>query len=317
MSSTKIEWADKVWNPVVGCSKISAGCDNCYAERMAARLGNMSVPGYPETVKPVSGPKGGHGPLEWSGRVSLRREVLEKPWEWKQGRRIFVYSMGDLFHENVPDKWIDRVFGVIQANPQHKFILLTKRPQRMADYINRVFAARVFDLDFWMSNVWAGVTIENQAALQNRLPYLWEIPAAVRFVSAEPMLENLDFGALTIDDLPCSLRLNGRPLWSVIVNWVICGGESGPGARPINPAWVYGLRDQCMDAGVPFFFKQWGEWCPPEEFQSGDTAYADFCGRYEIYCFDADNGVSRVGKKRAGRLLDGVTWNELPEQQEV
>ena len=213
MGNTKIEWAEKVWNPVTGCSKISPGCENCYAERMAFRLRGRC--GYPDG-EPF--------------RVTLRPQRLEEPMRWRKSSMVFVCSMGDLFHDDVPDDFIHRVFATIGQCPQHTFIILTKRPKRMKAFIEDYYAYES------PTNVWLGVTTENQEMADRRIPILLQIPAVVRFVSVEPMLGPVDLarGCEKID-------------------WVICGGETGPNARPMHPDWVRSLRDQCQSAGVPFF----------------------------------------------------------------
>jgi protein gp37 len=259
VGKTKIEWTEYSWNPVTGCTPASEGCQNCYAKRMATRLKGRY--GYPED-EPF--------------KVTLHPEKLKEPLKWKKPRRVFVCSMGDLFHEQVPDEYIAKVWEVMSNASQHTFLVLTKRPQRMKDFLARL-GWYIHDRDgypmeavldeggkYTLKNVWLGVTAENQQRADERIPILLQIPAAVRFVSIEPML-----GPVVIPEE-----------WP---DWVICGGETGPGARPIHPAWVRSLRDQCQAAGTPFFFKSWGEWAE-----------------------------HNVGKKKAGRLLDGRTWDEMP-----
>ncbi|MFN8546506.1 MAG: phage Gp37/Gp68 family protein [Candidatus Eisenbacteria bacterium] len=232
-----IEWTEATWNPVTGCSKISAGCKHCYAERMAERLRAMGQQNY------VNG-----------FEVTLQPHMLELPLRWRQPRIIFVNSMSDLFHEAVPREYVDRVFEVMRRAEWHQFQVLTKRADRLAQ-MDR-------DLD-WPPNVWMGVSVENQAA-RGRIDALRQTHAKVRFLSLEPLLGPLP-----------DLDLSG-------IHWVIVGGESGPGAREIDERWVIDLRDQCVGARVPFFFKQWGG----------------------------------VRKKRTGRLLEGRTWSQLPSTQQ-
>jgi len=299
--ATKIEWAQEVWNPIIGCSKVSAGCRNCYAERMANRLAHMGVEGYDEVVA-HSG--------KWAGKTVFVKSQLEKPLHLKKPRRIFVCSMGDLFHESVPDEWLNRVFDVIQRNPQHKFILLTKRPRRMADYINHVFAARVFDLPFWLTNVWAGVTVESQDCLW-RVKELGRLLTAVRFVSVEPMLGPVRFSRPLI---PRGIYGQSSVSYSTLFNnidWVICGGESGPGARLMHPDWARDLRDECRAAGVPFFFKQWGEYCHPDQMPEDTYSAVDAAHNLAGYV----DRPWKVGRKKAGRLLDGEMWDQFPAQE--
>jgi len=226
MMPTNIEWCDETINPVVGCSRISDGCKNCYAARRARRLKAIGLPQYRDVVTDRG---------EWTGRVNFVPSQLEKPLGWKKPRRIFVGSMCDLFHDNVPRGIINRIVGRIMLSPQHIFMFLTKRPGRMDEYLGG-----------WVSNppnLWLGVTIENQANAL-RADVLRRIPAAKRFVSVEPMLGPVDFRAW--------LGLS-RP---DPIHWVICGCETGPERRPCQQEWIDDLRQQCQDAGVPFFLKK-------------------------------------------------------------
>lgn len=252
--SSKIEWTDETWNPVTGCTKISAGCQHCYAERMAKRLAGRC--GYP---------------ADEPFRVTLHPEKLEQPLKWKKPRMVFVCSMGDLFHEDVPGNYIVEVLGVIRRCPQHAFQILTKRPERMRQIMAWVAEHQVqtvFTFSAWpLPNLWLGVTAENQRRADERIPLLLQTPAAVRFVSVEPMLEPVDLrnlrarnGAL-IDALCGDVKSSTR-LGEVYaaapgsVDWVIAGSETGPGARPAEAEWFRVLRDQCAATGVPFFLKQ-------------------------------------------------------------
>ena len=211
---TKIEWATEVWNPVTGCTKISPGCDHCYAERMAKRLAGRA--GYPK---------------EDPFQVIWRSDRLEQPLYWKQRRRVFVCSMGDLFHPDVPFRFIGDVWHTMWM-AQHIFLVLTKRPERMLEFLS----SRHSPLSL-LGNVWLGVSAENQETADERIPILLECPAAVRFVSVEPMLGAVDISGCALD-------------------WVICGCESGPKRRPMNVEWARDLRKQCAAAGVPFSMKQ-------------------------------------------------------------
>lgn len=228
-----IEWTDSTWNPVTGCTKVSPGCKHCYAETFAERW--RGVRGHPY--------EHGFDLRMWPDRLAL-------PLSWKKPRMIFVNSMSDLFHERVPPRFIRRVFRVMDDASWHTFQILTKRADRLAELAGKLA---------WPANVWMGVSVETTDYLW-RADRLREVPAAVRFLSIEPLLgpiRNLDLER---------------------IEWVIVGGESGPGARPLDPGWVRRIRDECRAAGVPFFFKQWGG----------------------------------VQKKRAGRMLDGRTWDEMP-----
>lgn len=289
MAGTKIEWADAVWNPITGCTPISEGCDHCYAKRMANRL------------------KGRYGyPADDSFRVTFHPDRLGEPAEMKKPRRTFVCSMADIFHDDVENWMIDQVFAVMAAEYRHTYILLTKRPERAMQYLESEYrlnyiyeqwyavSGKPREAEAWpLPNVWIGVTAENQARADERIPALLQIPAAVRFVSVEPMLGPVGLSRATGNT---SFDVGGDFPQDRTLDWVICGGETGPGARPMHPDWVRWLRDQCQAAGVPFFFKQWGEWC-----------YG--CDYYE----EDDDVRRRIGKKAAGRLLDGREWNEFPE----
>jgi protein gp37 len=228
--STKIEWCDETWNPVTGCTPISEGCKNCYAKRMTAR----NLWGYDF----------------WPGTEHMDR--LEEPLHWRKRRRIFVCSMGDLFHRAVGTPAIDRVRGVILECPQHAFMLLTKRPQRMLTYTNGGQS--------WPSNVWLGVTAEKQKRADERIPILLQIPAAHRFVSVEPMLGPVSLQTYLVGHEDNGVA-PGRPVGTCVgytppLDWVICGAETGPGARYMDPLWAKRLRDECGAARVPFFFKK-------------------------------------------------------------
>lgn len=348
MGASRIEWTDATWNPITGCSHAgSPGCDHCYAQRMANRLRGRC--GYPSD-----------DPF----RVTFHPDRLDEPLRWKKPRRIFVDSMGDLFHEDVPTAWLDQVFGIFTACralanlERHIFLLLTKRPERARDYLAsrpprehlvawseaahsivtigdgnvtlleavQAYCWAHWDKDgyaksepaewsaidtFWpLPNVWLGVTVEDGPA-KHRLDVLRSIPAAVRFISAEPLLADLAY-----------LNLSDG------IHWVIVGGETGPGARPMHPDWARSVRDQCQGAGVPFFFKSWGEWAPcGDALTSGpDVEHALCrCGAFgaippEQECTDcgADDHwelMDRCGKKRAGRRMGGREWNEWPETE--
>jgi protein gp37 len=221
MAATGIEWTEATWNPTTGCDRTSPGCDHCYALTLAKRLKAMGQPKYQADGDPrTSGP---------GFRLTLHPDTLELPLTWHTPRVIFVNSMSDLFHEDVPLDYVRRVFHVMAATPQHTYQVLTKRSKRLARDAGK--------LD-WPANVWMGVSVENQR-YAFRTDQLRDVPAAVRFVSAEPLL-----GPVTFD-------LDG-------IHWVIVGGESGPRARPMDPVWVEQIRDDCRAAGVAFFFKQWG-----------------------------------------------------------
>jgi protein gp37 len=296
---TKIEWADETWNPVVGCKVKSPGCTHCYAMRMAARLERMgNAPHYAGLTETVN------GKAVWTGRVALAPEhILTAPLDWKTPRRIFPDSMGDIFYEAVPDAVIDRIFAVMALTPQHTYMPLTKRSDRMRAYMtnNAVRDSALAAHTPWpLPNVWLGVSAEDQRRADERIPDLLATPAAVRFVSAEPLLGALDISYWTTPN-----RLLNRPALDLI----IVGGESGPGARPMHPDWARSIRDQCAAAGTAFFFKQWGEWAPfdalTKERREGRSP--------DHLSLDPETIVWRVGKKAARRMLDGRAWDEFPE----
>jgi len=319
MGTTKIEWADAVWNPVTGCTKVSAGCANCYAERMAKRFPQIHgldfMPAYPDYIGPTDA-----DPVPFS-RVVLHPDRLDQPPHWRKPRRVFVCSMGDLFHEDVPVSFIRDVWRVMANATHHTFMILTKRPKRMVEVVggqNLIFSP----------HIQLGVSVENQETADERIPLLLQTPAAVRFVSVEPMLGPVDLRRgrwipfyQTADEEPDEdPREVGYPPESVYtktgkLDWVICGGETGPGARPMRPDWARSLRDQCQAAGVPFFFKHWGEWAPGwragEALAEGRTIHPN-CRVHKWGEGEAASWSWRVGKKAAGRLLDGREWNEWP-----
>jgi protein gp37 len=230
---TPIEWIDETWNPTRGCSRVSQGCANCYAERVAYRFTkNAGLPGPFEGFVTIV-----NGHASWTGKVDLVESVLDKPRQWKSPRRIFVNSMSDLFHEGLTDEQITRVFDVMGECPQHTFQILTKRAWRMLKYFH--YCPRV------LPNVWMGVSAEDQRTLSERLPLLLRVPAFCRFISYEPALGEIDV-------TPWVKEYRGS------LHWVIAGGESGPGSRPANVEWFRNVRDQCITEGIAFFFKQWG-----------------------------------------------------------
>lgn len=233
MAATTIEWTEATWNPVTGCTKISPGCAHCYAERMARRLKAMGQPNY------ING-----------FDVTLHPHMLELPLRWRKPQMVFVNSMSDLFHEEVPLDYIRSVFEIMRQAHWHRFQVLTKRSERLRELAPELE---------WPANVWMGVTVETQDYVR-RIDDLRKVPAGTRFLSLEPLIGPIR-----------KLNLKG-------INWVIVGGESGPGARPMHLQWVTDLRDQCLQAHVPFFFKQWGGTC----------------------------------KKKAGRVLEGHVWDQMP-----
>ena len=337
---TKIQWTDKTWNPIVGCSVSTPGCKNCYAMEMAARLGTMpNMPRYHGLTKKVN------GNAVWTGEVRLVESVLMQPLKRKKPTMYFVNSMGDLFHESVPDEWIDRVFAVMALCPQHTFQVLTKRADRMLEYMEAFNNEGYRLVAAWdkigqrggavwpMPNVWLGVSVEDQTRADERIPLLLDTPAAVRFVSAEPLLGPVDFSRFDVEwveyfplGAPINIEFGEGESAGPKIDWVIVGGESGPNARPMHPEWARSLRDQCAEAGVPFFFKQWGEWGPddfldgpqPDAWMSPDgSIFHD--GIADVYKSDCQKPCSlivRLGAKAAGNLLDGELWQQMPEARE-
>lgn len=289
---TAIEWSERVWNPVTGCSKVSEGCRNCYAETLSHR--------FRRTTKPWTAPYAAEN-------VVLHPDRLGDPLKWRKPALVFVNSMSDLFHENVPDEYIDRVFAVMALAQHHTFQVLTKRPERMAAYLTSATRAcaigstavtfaedlgmewdlyytwdrRVDGIPCWpLPNVWVGVSTEDQRTADERIPHLLNTPAAVRWLSCEPLLGPITLGEWQPEGMYIDwLRgFDGGDPPIPGVDWVVAGGESGMRSRPLDLDWARSLRDQCVAAGVPFFFKQVG----------GRTS------------------------KAGGRLLDGREWNEMP-----
>ena len=311
---TKIEWTEETWNPIIGCSKVSPGCDNCYAERMAKRLANM-----PNTLhyQAVTCPGPHQEPKGWNGKTYLVESALSKPLHWKKPRTIFICSMGDLFHETVALTSIMEVMYVINKCPQHTFLILTKRPKRMYEYFME-WVPNPFGSPFSpLSNIWIGVTAENQEAANKRIPILLQIPAAKRFVSIEPMLGAVDLKNEWIEKELQSVGGAGSAFFPSI-DWVICGGESGPGARPMYPDWVRSIKKQCNKADVPFFFKQWGAWVPVDYInkEKPEACYVNLTpdGKKEILLREPRLvNLRRVGKKKAGCLLNSEEWKQIPE----
>jgi protein gp37 len=310
---TGIEWTDATWNPLVGCSIKSAGCAHCYAILQAARLERMGVAHYAGLTERTKG-----GQTLWTGIVREAPEsILLKPLAWKRPRKIFVNSMSDLFHETVPFETIDRIFAVMAAAPQHTFQVLTKRPERMLEYARSAMGCgehwlahveRSHAPMFPLANVWLGTTVENQAAADERIPLLLQTPAAVRWLSVEPMIGPVEPWTEAI------AASAGRATQAGGIDWVVCGGESGPGARPMHPNWARTLRDRCEAALVPFLFKQWGDWA-----QATGTKEGDVILRAPHPLYPGDEAVvsigttmRRIGKHKAGRVLDGVTHDGYP-----
>ena len=357
---TKIEWTDETWNPVIGCSKISGGCKNCYAEKIAKRQvaiaharihkgesGQLDNP-YLDTINKTG---------TWTGKTVCIDTALGKPLHWKKPRRIFVCSMGDLFHESVPFEFIDKVFQTIALMghcwhygksdpiegteyPGHVFQVLTKRPGRMAEYYKSakdrwddwagnflpgLTADFIYENGWPLPNLWIGVTAENQAQADKRTTILLQIPAAVRFVSCEPLIGPISLVDMCKKDFGPKINgfqgyLSGSCLrknpqgYNAKIDWVIVGGESGPNARVMHPDWVRSIGIQCKAAGVPFFFKGWGTWLPIDQYIWNDLPLDHF-KKYKQKTID-DFVYFKVGKKRSGRCLDGKEHSEFPKAKQ-
>lgn len=302
-SKSKIEWTEASWNMISGCTKISAGCKNCYAERMAARFGR-----------------------DFS-TVVCDESKLDQPTHWNRPRKIFVCSTADLFHADVPFSFIDKVFAIMEANPRHTFQVLTKRADRMAEWFEYRSAIHNFAKgpETMLPNVWVGVTAENQEMADFRIPFLFKCPAAIRFVSVEPMIGNVDLCRFLSGEM-------GRKL-----DWVIIGGESGQNARPCHPMWVRNLVNNCRLFNAPIMFKQWGEWGPAEEISDesrsewvnsdkdtksllmmsdGSSKETFFGPRTPFEPAWATPGKAlmlKLGKHKTGRFIDENEYLEYPK----
>ena len=414
---SSIEWTDETWNPLRGCSRVSEGCRNCYAEVVANRFSGKGQP-YEGLIA-----KGG----QWNGTIKLVPEKLLEPWHWVKPRMIFVNSMSDLFHPAVPFEYIAAVFFIMSVTSRHTYQVLTKRPERMLEFFRWAEANDPYECDsiddgiewaarripaieelawkpatakrggydncgpaFPYENVWLGVSVEDQATAEERIPLLLQVPAAVRWISAEPLLaklnilkwidpwtcSNCDYHGCEQDSGPercdsCDQGLAydeklgfgvcqkcgamedeseevGRACpecgiangWSQdlgykfesrggapLIDWVVAGGESGPNARPVHPDWVRSLRGQCNSAGTPFFFKQWGEYAPNCKDKSKERVYVSVHdgGFFSVQPDEKprqshllDRGaMQRVGKKKAGRTLDGREWSQYPVTEQA
>jgi protein gp37 len=387
---TKIEWTDATWNPITGCFVVSPGCTNCYAMKLAGTRLKHHPTRAGLTTESKAGPV-------WNGQVRFNESMLFDPLKWRRPRMIFVCAHGDLFAENVPDEWIDHVFAVMALAPQHTFQVLTKRPERMRDYLQSIVecyhaspeemdrrfggvcvdltaspcASGAFEERSWpLRNVWLGVSVEDQKRADERIPILLETPAAVRWISAEPLLGPVDISRWTASANvtckackksfwlhaadPCKHHDESRGGWTLacpncggcrckpswtemdarcgtpmeppadwvdrqvgrfdkvhptieltsMIDWVVAGGESGHGARPMHPDWARLLRDQCTAAGVPFLFKQWGEHTSAKGYPGGTPI---------SHVFDDGFLMVKPGKRAAGRLLDGIEHNAFPQ----
>jgi protein gp37 len=300
---SSIEWTDATWNVITGCSIKSAGCKNCYAMRLAGTRLQHHPSRAGLTRDSAAGPV-------WTGEVRFNEQWLEQPLLWRRPRQVFVCAHGDLFHENVPDAWLNDIFGVMSRAHWHTFQVLTKRADRAFRYLTPRKA---------LPNVWLGVSVEDQLTANERIPVLLKTPAAVHWISAEPLLGAIDLRSLAV-------TANGRAGSFVsAIDWVVVGGESGARARPMRAVWAQSLRDQCISNGVPFLFKQWGTYRPPltrQEKQpagkwrelvleTGEIRRVHFVGDRAA---DETELFVKLGKGAAGRLLDGVQHDGFPEE---
>ncbi|MET9436954.1 phage Gp37/Gp68 family protein [Streptomyces sp. NPDC006551] len=294
--TTTIEWTDRTWNPVTGCTQISAGCDNCYAKTIAERFR-------------------GHAAFPHGFDVQLRAHKVNDPLSWKKPAKVFVNSMSDLFHNEIDQAWIADIFAVIAASRRHTFQLLTKRHARMrtllndSHFVDQVRSRAIgkgLEPSAWawpLPNLWLGVSVENQQWADIRIPALLRTPAAIRWISAEPLLGPVD--------LKQAVRTMGSEHGHGL-DWVVAGGESGRGARPMSPTWATSLRDQCAQADVPFLFKQWGEYAPTGYLVIGGTSKGTLLVGDPVDDIGHRVEIARVGKKAAGRELDGRLHDDYP-----
>jgi protein gp37 len=342
-TTSKIEWTDATWNVVTGCEKVSPGCDNCYAETFAERW--RGIPGH-------------H--FETGFDVTLRPERLALPLKWRKKKRVFVNSMSDLFHKDIPDEYIARTFAVMALTPQHTYQILSKRHGRMRSLLNDLCTCgnghvpgvhfrsamawavskanpdripgvpddaeqRVYNAPWPLKNVWLGVSVEDQKRADLRIPALVATPAAVRFLSCEPLLGPVWISDYVWQSCPCcegegnhdevcapcaDNRCESGHIRKL--DWVIVGGESGRGARPMAPQWATSLRDQCKQDHVPFFFKQFGEYAPTGYLVIGATSKGTLLAGDPVDDMGHRVELARVGKKNAGRVLDGRTHDAFP-----
>lgn len=334
MTKSKIEWTDRTWNPVRGCSLVSEGCRNCYAMKQAHRFSGKGLPFEGLTKNTNSG-------VKWTGDIRLVPDSLDEPFKWKKPSMVFVNSMSDLFHEDVPFEFIDKVLDTIMQTPWHTYQVLTKRTERMMDYLSYSEEKNGIVLSF-NRNLWLGVSVEDQKTADQRIPKLLEAPAKIKWISAEPLLGSIDL--VKYLDAPWELP-------QTQLAWVVVGGESGHGARPMHPDWVRTIRDQCKESQTPFFFKQWGEYLPfqptaqpPFYARCSDNAEFDSHGMnfidpmtaepgkwlgYQWYDHDVATMMDfetnsellttylKVGKSKSGNYLDGRQHLEFPKSKTV
>ena len=325
-----IEWTDATWNPITGCTLVSDGCTNCYAARMAA----TRLKGHPSRKGLAR--MNAKGVAKFTGELRFNQKWLDQPLGWTKPRRIFVCAHGDLFHEHVPEVWLRKIFAVMAMSPQHTFQILTKRPNIMAEYMSSYcFPGSVWSamgeinpkrfaenarMQWPLPNVWLGTSVEDQATAEKRIPHLLAAPAALHFLSCEPLLDKIDLCNLKMEGTERTLNAftgldsKGVAHFDDVVEWLIAGGESGSHARPINRNWVRLFRDQCAEYDVPFLLKQWGVWFPLGEVDSSGMMPRAFNhddpGAWVK--FEDDEISLQIGKKISGRFLDGVIHDGFP-----
>jgi len=393
MADTKIEWADVVWNSFRGCLKVSEGCKNCYAITTAHQLNTRFKNAGNEAARKVAEKYSGltkvlnNGEKNWTGEVQVDYDTMMQPFKWKKGKRIFVNSMSDVFYEKISVADIAILFAVMFLTPQHTYMILTKRPERMNEVLNseeftrnvnfvvsnmKIDLLKQKDVKGWLEttkeillsnellphcknicsfpfkNIWLGVSVENQATANERIPLLLSTPAHIRFLSMEPLLDAVYLNRISVMMYPdrnmlessclhtynvpyTSFQGDGKPhmilncTFKNSIDWVIVGGESGSKARPMNPRWVEHIKNCCEGANVPFFFKQWGEYVPVENSVHDEPFFINEKGygvpmdfevipKNKIHQFELSNNyVYKIGKHKAGRLLNGKEYNEFPK----
>jgi len=332
MAKSNIIWTDRSTNPTKGCSRKSPGCENCYAARMAYRLEKMGQKKYTGLSY-----KDNNGTINWTGKIVLDIEAMEKDVERKTPTKFFIDSMSDLFHPQIPFEFILKVYNQMLLNPQHIYQILTKRIVRAVEFHEWILDSGTYERSDLKNNIWIGTTTENQNMADSRIPELLKIKALFgrikAWISIEPMLEEINLksslgGTIWIGgqrgctgkhygigttECPRELHHHHDERCRPGLDWVVVGGESGPGARPMHPEWVRKIKEQCIEANVPFLFKQWGAWLPVDEdfVKSKMTRY----GVPKNIRQTENQSYLKIGKKNAGRLLDGVLHNENPEMK--
>lgn len=294
MAKSKIERTEKTWNPLAGCTKVSPGCENCYAARMAHRLGENPNPSISKKYKGLA-VKQANGKINWTGKIIIDRGALNKLSD--KPSVYFVNSMSDLFHPSVEFSFIDSVYEVMGSHTQHIFQILTKHPGRAIEYYKWT---DIFNVWQNWSHIWFGVSVENQKYADIRIPQLLQIPAKVRWLSCEPLL-----GAVDLAKYYAGINPEIGPALSMI-DWVVVGGESGPRARIMDPTWVRGIQEQCQSFKVPFFFKQWGAYLHRDQMEKAGIKVGKYYNAKYV----------KGEKKELGRMFDGKIWDEYPRESE-